>query len=342
MESRGEGVVSWAGRDVRVRCEVLRPDRCDELLPEADRRPAAPETHPVDLDALGAPALAAVPLPAALPVSRLSYSGLESYARCGYRFYLDRVLRLPQSDDPADPAIESADALHPLMRGSLAHRLLEGVDLTDPVSPDAAAVRAAIEAAGEPVRDEEVADLLGMVSGFLASELAGRIARAQSVRAELPFAYTLSVGGRELVMNGIVDVHATEPEGVLVVDYKTNVLDGLTPAEVTEESYATQRLVYALAALRGGAARAEVAYVYLERPDEPVGAVYTQADAPALEAQLTALAQGVAGGRFEPTLAPHRRLCWDCPGRKALCRWGPELTLADEPPAEPLSVLSGA
>ena len=30
----------------------------------------------------------------ALPVSRLSYSGFEGYKRCGYRFYLERVLRV--------------------------------------------------------------------------------------------------------------------------------------------------------------------------------------------------------------------------------------------------------
>ena len=38
--------------------------------------------------------LGMLPAPRALPVSRLSYSGLEDYRRCGYRFYLQRALRL--------------------------------------------------------------------------------------------------------------------------------------------------------------------------------------------------------------------------------------------------------
>src|SRR5581483_7006408 len=35
------------------------------------------------------------PLPEAPPLTRLSYSSLEEYARCGYRFYVERVLGLP-------------------------------------------------------------------------------------------------------------------------------------------------------------------------------------------------------------------------------------------------------
>ena len=31
--------------------------------------------------------------------------------------------------------------------------------------------------------------------------------------------------------------------------------------------------------------------------------------------------------RFEPTAAPHRELCADCPGRAALCSWDEERTL---------------
>ena len=39
----GEVVESVDGRQVRVACRVLRPEAVDALLPEADRRPAAPD-----------------------------------------------------------------------------------------------------------------------------------------------------------------------------------------------------------------------------------------------------------------------------------------------------------
>ena len=56
---------------------------------------------------------------------------------------------------------------------------------------------------------------------------------------------------------------------------------------------------------------------------------YAAADAPRLEDQLLEVARGVVEARFEPTDAPHRELCADCPGRASLCSWGPEHTLAE-------------
>ena len=72
-----------------------------------------------------------------------------------------------------------------------------------------------------------------------------------------------------------------------------------------------------------------MAYCFLERPDEPVTAVYEAAEAGALEAELGELTAGVSEGRFEPTAQPHRGLCADCPGRPALCSWDEERTLAE-------------
>ena len=73
-------------------------------------------------------------------------------------------------------------------------------------------------------------------------------------------------------MRGIVDVLAVEPDGThLVVDYKTDAVpEDSTPEDYIARNYETQRLVYALAALRAGAPRVEVAYCLLERPAEPV------------------------------------------------------------------------
>jgi hypothetical protein len=219
-----------------------------------------------------------------------------------------------------------------LTRGSIVHALLERLDFDGPTAPDPAEVAEVIESCGEPVREHEVADLIAMVDRFVASPLCGRIARAERVHSELPFAFTLESGERSLLINGIVDVRAREPDGgVLVVDYKSDRLGDRDPAELTAASYETQRLVYALAALRGGAGRVEVSYCFLERPDEPVAAVYEAADATGLEQRLLKRAGGVLEGRFEPTTTPHRALCGDCPGRRSLCSWPQERTLADKP-----------
>jgi hypothetical protein len=135
-------------------------------------------------------------------------------------------------------------------------------------------------------------------------------------------------------VNGVVDVHAVEDGGgLLVVDYKSNPLEGREPAELTDDHYSTQRLVYALAALRAGAPRVEVVHCYLEQPDRPTSTAYDAADAAALEAELLELARGVVEGRFEPTPEPHAELCSTCPGRAALCSWDEEHTLSVRTPA---------
>jgi ATP-dependent helicase/nuclease subunit A len=309
----------------------LRPATVEELLPAEDRRPARPQPESPGGEAQPELGLAALPAPRALAVSRLSYSSLEAYRRCSYRFYLERALRLPPAERPfATEPVEDA-RLSALLRGTLVHQLLERLDFRRPVVPSEAEVTELIESHGTPARPEEVADLRDMVERFAASPLRERIGGAPRVRTELPFAFTLTppgAGGRSLLVNGVVDVHVAEDFGLLVVDYKSDALEGREPAELTDESYATQRVVYALAGLRSGAQRVEVAHCYLERPDEPATAVFEADEADGLEAQLLELARGVVDGRFEPSLTPNVELCGDCPGRAALCSWSEERTLA--------------
>jgi len=346
---------SYGGRAVDVRCEVLRPSTVDELLPTPDRVPVLEQLAPAGLDALDAPVLTAVPVPSPLPISRLSYSSLERYRRCGYRFYLERALELPlaegggaqpgcwpgehrttTSPQVSDPRPEHA-GLPGLTRGSIVHQLLEKIDFADPRPPPRDEMAALLRSYGGPVLDEDIADLARLVAGFGASSLAGRIARAGGIRRELPFAFTLATAGqrargeRTLLLNGVVDVYAEEGERLLVVDYKSNRLGDRDPAAVTEDSYSVQRTVYALAALRAGAPSVEVVYVFLERPEETVHSVFAAADSADLEAQLRALAGGVLEGRFEPAAKPHRGLCAGCPGQAALCSWGLDDTLRDLP-----------
>ena len=152
------------------------------------------------------------------------------------------------------------------------------------------------------------------------------------MRREERFAFLLDPGGA--LVNGFLDVLAREGLGgaqLLVVDYKSDRLEGAEPAAVAERVYATQRLVYALAALRSGARRVEVAHVFLERPEAPVLAGYGSDEAPSLEAALSGLARGVLAREFRVTDAPHRALCDGCPGEDGLCSWPPAMTRRETP-----------
>ena len=349
----------WDGRPARIRAARNAPATLDELLPRAALSPeAAPRS--------GAPATAlpkqpkVMPLPPVRPrpaAQRLSYTALQAYAKCGYRFYLQRVLGLPA--EPAEPdeiaqwgdPAERGDAgeagappgvvaegeagvlpgeagLDPLARGSIVHRLLEDIDLTDPQPPHAATVRAIAADRGVELQDGDVEDIRGLVAAFGASPLCERLANARSVRREAGFAFAMEPAGGGPLVNGFVDVMASEHGGRLIVDYKSDRLEGAEPAAVVERDYATQRVVYALAALRDGAPRVDVAYCFLERPAEPVVRTFTAAEADALAEQVLQLARGVLDERYPVTEAPHRELCADCPGRRALCSHPPQRTLA--------------
>ena len=317
------------GRELAVRWQRLTPDTVDELLPEADRVPAAEavEEHPAyeqPLLELGLP-----PAPRALPVSRLSYTGLEDYRKCGYKFFLRKTLKLPAAERP--PGGEPPEpGLGALLRGTVVHGLLERMEFADPVVPSADDVAAAIALHGVEGLPAEVDDVRAMVERVARSRLRERIAAARRFRTELPFAFTLTPhgsGGRSILINGVVDVHADEGARTLVVDWKSDALGDADPEALVAQSYSTQRIVYALAALRAGAEVVEVVHCFLERPDEPAVAVYEAADAEVLERRLLELAAGVVAGRFEPSAEPHFSLCADCPGRAALCVHDSDLTL---------------
>ena len=314
------------GREVAVRWTLCTPATVDEVLPAEDRAPAAPQHEEEPAYEQPRLELGLPPAPRALAVSRLSYSGLEAYRRCGYRFFLERTLKLSRVDAPpgGEPARPGMSAL---LRGTVVHGLLEDLDFGQPVVPPDAEIAAAIELHGVDALAEDVADVRAMLERVAGSGLRQRVAEAERVRAELPFAFTLGVGGRSLLVNGVVDVLADEGARTLVVDWKSDALEGREPEELTSDHYSTQRIIYALAALRAGAERVEVVHCYLERPDAPAVAHYESADMEALERELLGLAHGVVEGRFEPSTEPHFALCADCPGRAALCVHESDLTL---------------
>ena len=257
---------------------------------------------------------------------------LARYRACGYRFYLERVVGLHELDaSPETAQVDQpgTDELAPLLRGTVVHELLERLDFADAHAPTPEEVAARLESHGADSGEAPVADVRRFVTAFLDSALYERLLQATRVRKELGFAYEVyppQAGGRSLLVNGFVDVYAEEPGQVLIVDYKTDPLEGTDPEALVESQYSIQRLIYALAALRSHAPAVEVAYCFLEQPDAPVARRWTAEDAPALEEELLGLAAGVIEGRFEPTAEPHLHLCARCAGRPGLCSWDEEAT----------------
>jgi ATP-dependent helicase/nuclease subunit A len=323
----------WEGRLARVLCRLNAPSTLGTVLPEAALAPRPPvqAAPPTALPARPIAVPAAAPRPRPAP-QRLSYTSLAEYARCPYRHYLRRDLGLPPVTPPpapGDPAPEPA-GLDPLVRGTIVHRALEGLDFARPSAPAADVVRRLAAEAGAEPSDADVADLRALVAAFADSPLCARLAAAARVSREAPFAFALEPDGAGPLVTGFVDVLAAEPGGgALVVDYKSDRLEGKAPEALVERDYGTQRLVYALAALRGGAPWVDVAHCLLERPAEPVVRRFTAADAPELADRVAALAGGLLGHERPVAARPHRELCGDCPGRARLCSWPESMTLRD-------------
>ncbi len=275
--------------------------------------------------------------PPTVPSRPLSYTAISAYEECPYRFYMERVLGLPRSERsssriPGTSAFsaDSERAATPSAReertaqGAAVHALLEWSQANGWREPSEQLARRHAVAAGLDPARTGVATLLEPVRDWLGSPLREQIGGdATRVRAEVPI--LLGVG--DTVLRGSIDL-LVEREGAppLVVDYKTDRLDGADP-EGHAARYETQRSIYALAVAEALAApEVEVAYVFLERPEEPA---FTTLGPAEMEAGRERLATAIARiGRGEFPVAPvddrDWNLCRGCPALGRLCSGPPE------------------
>ncbi len=268
------------------------------------------------------PELVPPPAPPLHRVRRLSYSALSLFERCSYRYYAERVAGLregrPVGLDGGDGGLAATEI------GDAAHRLLELVDLRAPAVPDLDQVRAWYPA----VTDDELERIGEFVGNYCSSRTAGRVASLGGARAERPFAFEHD----GVLLHGRIDVLWREGTHAFVLDYKTNALGESSPAEIVEEDYRLQRLVYALACFRAGAEEVEVVYHFVERPDAVVETTFLRHELPGLEAELSEAIARINRGEFLPT--PSDFACAGCPALDLVCA-GPRLR---QPPA----ILAGA
>lgn len=302
-----------------------------------------PASAPAPVSAFASVSTSApVPAPASVSVSvlmsvpkpyPLSYTALSELERCGYRYYLERVLRLPENR-VAGRGDGSGDSLHARARGVLVHKLLESFDFADPHPPspqEVSAVARELGVATSPSEREQIAEL---VRSAAETELAKRLAAAERLRREYPFAFALSTD--EPLVSGVLDLLAVESDGGwLVVDYKSDRVTQTEDLEaLVEREYGAQRLLYTLAALKAGAPRVEIVHWFLERPHERVCARFHAAEQPLLQERLRTRIELARERAFAVSEIPHRGLCLTCPGRARLCSWDAADTLRERPPAE--------
>jgi ATP-dependent helicase/nuclease subunit A len=262
------------------------------------------------------PELAPAPTPPGHRVRRLSYSALALFERCSYRFYAERLAGLKPADVSAD--VPGQTGLAATEIGDAVHHLLEDVDLAAPQPPDPTAVAEAVRRRYPSAADDEVERILDLAAAFAKSELAARLADCTGAASERPFAFEHD----GVLLHGRLDVLHRENGRALVVDYKTNRLEGEMPGEIVERDYRLQRLVYALACFRAGVDEVEVVYQFLEQPDELVSTTFARDELPGLEAELSEAIAQIQAGEFRPT--PSEFACAGCPALDLVCA-GPAL-----------------
>ncbi len=259
------------------------------------------------------------------PEIALSYTALSELERCGYRYYLQRVLHLPDEHSGGHGGVDGR------LRGRIVHRLLQQFDFASPRLDEQDVARVAREL-GASLSGEQRRELAASIAALGDTELAQRLAAAPRLHREHPFAFSLPP-----LVSGVFDLLAPNASGdCLVVDYKSDRLaDEEDLPALVERDYSAQRLVYALAALHHGAPRVEVVHWFLARPDDWVSAVFTAEDRAGLQEELRARAARARQRGFAVSPAPHRNLCLTCPGRATLCSWDATATSREHPPSLP-------
>jgi ATP-dependent exoDNAse (exonuclease V) beta subunit len=312
--------------------------RVDRATPETTpARPAGPEQLPLFSLPESVPQtplfelepLPAVPEPPPFRIRRLSYSALALYERCSYRFFAERIAGLSPVDVARRADVEEGvGSLVATEVGDAVHTMLEA-------GAQAAESSRFVTERYPLATPADVERVEALVAAWQRSPLASRIAELRDVRAEQPFAFEQD----GVLLHGRFDLYNRADGGALVVDYKTNRLESLAPDDVVESDYRLQRELYALAALRGGADEVEVAFVFLERPDEPVIARFGAADEPELARRLSDAIARIHSGTFTP--APSEMACAGCPALDRVCA-GPRLLRGDQDDGEPVAMAEPA
>lgn len=234
----------------------------------------------------------------------------------------------PPAPGPQPAPVERVPAVAANVLGAAVHAVLERVGPRAAVEAVEAAIAQATDGAEWREAPHSRDDVRALTRQALASPALRDLWAGGAPSRELSF--TLAVGSDGLMIGGVLDAWSIDAAGVaVVVDYKT---DRLRPGEdleaLTAARYGLQQRIYALAALRAGAARVRVVHLYVRA--ESGGAVeasWDAADADALDAELAAAAAVVDAQPVpEATLRPNRWTCKDCQVRGTLCGWPEDLT----------------
>jgi ATP-dependent helicase/nuclease subunit A len=237
--------------DVQLQLTINLAEEVSAFEPEIHDEPQA-TAPPIDSLSEAFPLIQPVERPVGNAIYRFSVTQLINYHRCPRQYYFDRILHLPTSDELA--VWNNADAPEPpsnltaTLKGAVIHRFCERYTV------DQNAEQCLRESFEEVVRlrqaqladrlveinfDAAIKDLLPLAKNYLASDMFRRLEAAPKVDAsvhpsgetglwsEVSFRLRRPLG----ILYGVIDKLLITPEGIEIVDFKTN---RIRPAKAPE------------------------------------------------------------------------------------------------------------
>ena len=243
-------------RSADLICRLVRADQLEEAVQAAPDLPGqepAGEEDPAYGPLLARSRAVYAHLPAARLPSKLAPAGLRALVpESGEVFGLPRQA---QARDHHPQPLEKPDK-QALLRGSAMHVLLHRADLAACTDEQAVLAQADLLAAqGYLTVDERAQVWPGPIVAFASSDLGRRTLLAQKVLREYEFSILLDAGelleegppGEDVLLNGAIDLLLFEPDGLTVIDFKTDRVQPGGEGEKARE-HALQLALYRRAA----------------------------------------------------------------------------------------------
>lgn len=174
-------------------------------------------------------------LPAKVSVSSLKRLKLQDYQQ---QQALPTLIEKPRF-------MMSEGALAPEERGTKIHHLLRHLDYDAVHSYDA------LKGEIDTLASKGIISIEGLNEGdyrklllFFESPLGQRIKRANTLKREAPFVFSKKINGKELLIQGIIDLYFEEDDGIVLVDFKTDKI-GADDVEHRSQNYEQQIELYA-------------------------------------------------------------------------------------------------
>jgi CRISPR/Cas system-associated exonuclease Cas4 (RecB family) len=239
----------------------------------------------------------------------LSVTDLMNFSECPRKYYLTRVLNLPEPDmSEGESRPDDKDAvLRGLELGRIVHSCLEQIRYESNPGPEAARAVGSLN-----LSRRNAARVTELLQGFLTSDIGSEIRESRKVIREVP--YTLFLSG--VPLRGRVDlVYLRENGSRRLVDFKTNDrppgdLDSLA------EHYRLQMELYGLTLSREGNTIPADGIAYFLVPGEFRVFSYAPDVIDNCLRRVTEMVERIVAGSFDP---PPGRNCRVCAFRGPYC-----------------------